>query len=97
MTDPLDDPITTDRFDRRAQLYERYAVVPVAFSTNGRDVDFVGPLDAGITVGGIAFVEHEAGLVAVHVHDVELEARQGSLEAEGADDDVSIGFSMRHV
>jgi hypothetical protein len=31
------------------------------------------------------------------VHDVELEARQGSLEAEGADDDVSIGFSMRHV
>lgn len=94
----MDDPTAgDDRFERRAQLYERFAVVAVAFSTNGRQVGFVGPLDVGIAVGGIAIVEHDDGLVAVHVHDVQLETRQGSVEVESGDDDVSLGFAMRHV
>ena len=72
-------------------------MVPVAFSTNGRHVGFVGPLDAGIPVGGIAIVEHDDGHVAVHVHDVQLETRQGTREIDAADDEMTIGFAMRHV
>ena len=86
-----------DGFVRRARLYERFAVVAVAFSIDGRQVGFVGPLDAGIAVGGIAIVEHDDGLVAVHVQEVQLETRQGSIEVDSADDDVSLGFAMRHV
>ena len=88
---------SADQFARRAELYERFAVVPVAFSINGRQVGFVGPLDAGITVGGIAVVEHDDGLVAVHVHDVQLETRQGTREIGADDDEVTVGFAMRHV
>jgi hypothetical protein len=88
---------SADQFARRAELYERFAVVPVAFSINGRQVGFVGLLDAGITVGGIAVVEHDDGLVAVHVHDVQLETRQGTREIGADDDEVTVGFAMRHV
>ena len=78
-------------------MYENFAIVPVAFSTNGRQVGFVGPLDAGIAVGGIAMVEHDEGLIAIHVFDVHLETRQGTREIEAGDDDITIGFAMRHV
>ncbi len=78
-------------------MYQRFEIVPVAFSTNGRQVSFVAPLDAGIAVGGIAIVEHDGDLVAVHVHEVQLETRHGSREIETADEDVSIGFAMRNV
>ena len=93
----IPDDAPADRFIRRMQMNDRFAIVPVAFSTNGRQVGFVGPLDAGIAVGGIAIVEHDEGLVAVHVHDVHLETRQGTREIEADDDEVSIGFAMRHV
>jgi uncharacterized protein len=93
----LPDDVNTDPFLRRMQMYERFEIVPVAYSTNGRQVGFVGPLDAGITVGGIAIVELDEGLVAVHVHDVQLEMRQGTREIQAADDEFSIGFAMRHV
>ena len=96
--EPVTDlPQSNDPFARRAELYERFAVVAVAFSTNGRQVGFVGPLDAGIAVGGIAIVEHDDGLVAVHVHDVQLQTRQGTREVDAADDEISIGFTIRHV
>jgi len=90
-----DDTSADDRFTRRVQLAEHYAVVPVAFSTDGRDVGFVGPLDLGVTVGGIAVVESGDELVVLHVHDVHLEKREGSMSGDG--DDVSIGFALRHV
>ena len=96
MTDRLDE-VSADLFVRRTEMYERIAIVPVAFSTNGRQVGFVGPLDAGIAVGGIAIVEHDEGLVAVHVHDVHLETRQGSFDVAADDEDVSLGFAIRHV
>jgi uncharacterized protein len=93
----LPDDVPADPYLQRAQMYERFAIVPVAFSTNGRQVDFVGPLDAGIVVGGIAIVEHDDGLVAVHVHDVRLETRQGTREIDVADNEITVGFALRHV
>jgi DNA helicase HerA-like ATPase len=79
------------------RISEEFAIVPVAFSTNGRQVGFVGPLDAGIAVGGIAIVELDDGHIAVHVHDVHLETWQGTRAIEAGDDDISVGFAMRHV
>lgn len=88
------DQTVSDRLARRAALYERYGVVPVAFSINGRQVEFVGPLDLGVAVGGLAVVELDDGLVAVHVHDVQLETRRGSV---ADDDEITVDVAMRHV
>lgn len=93
MDSAIDD--AADRFARRARLNERYSIVPVAFSIDGRQVGFVGPLDLGITVGGIAVVERDDGSgVVVHVQDVQLATRHGSL---AGGDDLSIDITMRHV
>lgn len=78
-------------------MYDRFEIVPVAFSTDGRRVGFVGPLDAGIAVGSIAIVDHDEGLIAVHVHEVHLETRQGTREIDEGDDEISVGFVMRHI
>jgi hypothetical protein len=89
--------VDDDPFVRRAQLYEQFAVVPVAFSANGRHVNLVGPIDLGIEVGSIAVVDDDDDAIVVHVHDVGLDAREGSFERESDGGDVSLGFAMRHV
>jgi DNA helicase HerA-like ATPase len=53
----------------------------LGFSIDGRTVGFVGPIDLGVTVGGVAVVEHDIGLVVVHVHEVQLETRHDAIAA----------------
>jgi DNA helicase HerA-like ATPase len=60
------------------------AAQAIAFSIDGRAVGFAGPLDLGVPVGGLAVVEHDAGLVVVHVHEVGLEGGRPSRRVRGA-------------
>ena len=46
-----------DLFAQRKALAERFSVAPVAFSSDGHEVGFAGPIDLGVEVGGLALVE----------------------------------------
>ena len=41
----------------RRELYQRFPVAPVAYSSDGRHVAFSGPLELGLDVGDVAIVE----------------------------------------
>ncbi len=77
----MDDPATQLAF--RRELYHRFPVAQVAYSSDGRHVAFSGPLELGLDVGDVAIVERldEAALV-IQVHDVAI------TEVEGAEVDI---------
>jgi hypothetical protein len=67
-----------DVVSQRRSLGERFAVVPVAFSADGREVGFVGPVELGVEVGGWAVVDGaDGGLVVVQVRDLHVVEREG--------------------
>ena len=64
--------------DVRRDLYRQFAVAPVAFSADGRDVRWAGPLDVGVEVGGIAVIEPDDGSrTVVQIREVHIVERQG--------------------
>jgi DNA helicase HerA-like ATPase len=74
------------RLSERKNLAERFAVAPVAYSSDGREVGFAGPLELGVQVGALALIDVPDGsrLVA-QVRDL----RVVELEALSIDVDVS--------
>jgi hypothetical protein len=64
--------------DVRRDLYRQFAVAPVAFSADGRDVRWAGPLGVGVEVGGIAVIEPDDGSrTVVQIREVHIVERQG--------------------
>jgi hypothetical protein len=54
----------------RRDLYHRLPVAAVAFSADGQDVHWAGPLDIGIEAAEIAIAERDDGtLVVIQVRD----------------------------
>lgn len=64
---------------------ERLLPSAVAFSIDGRIVGFVGPLELGVGIGGLAVVEQGERLVVVHVHEVRLESGRTGDAVAGAE------------
>jgi DNA helicase HerA-like ATPase len=63
---------------QRTELEERFAVASVAFSPDGRDVRFAGPLTLGLEVGGMAIADLSDGSrLVLHVRDLTVVEREG--------------------
>lgn len=63
----------------RRELYQQFPVAPVAFSVDGSDFHFAGPLDLGLRVGGFAVTELPDNILLVlHVSDVRLVERSAA-------------------
>ncbi len=62
---------------QRQLLGERFAITPIAYSSNGHDVGFAGPVELGVEVGGMAIVDlpDDAQLV-VQVRDLRVVERE---------------------
>jgi Helicase HerA, central domain len=71
---------------QRRELAERFAVAPVAWSSDGRTVGFAGPLELGVDVGGLALVgDPGGGRLVVQIRGLEIVER----DALSIDVDVS--------
>jgi hypothetical protein len=65
-------------YQARRELYRRFPVAPVAFSADGQDVEWTGPLDLGIETGEIAVAEREDGtLIVVQIHEARIVEHDG--------------------
>jgi hypothetical protein len=72
---------------QRRGLAERFATVAVAYSTDGKEVGFAGPIDLGIEVGGLAMVEApDGGRLVVQVRELQIVEREGlSIDVDVSD------------
>lgn len=68
----------------RRELYERFPVAPVAYSSDGHEVEFAGSLELGLDVGGLAIIERPTTMLVVQVRDVRI------VEVDGADVGVAV-------
>ncbi len=65
-------------FQARRELYRRFPVAAVAFSADGQDVEWAGPLDIGIESGEIAVAEREdETLIVVQIHEARIAQYNG--------------------
>lgn len=79
----------------RERLTRRFGVLPVAFSSDGFDVEFSVPLELGLEVGGFGVVEHNGEALLIQIRRVTLVTREGpllQLAQEQADLDDEIGL-----
>ncbi len=78
----------------RRALYARFPVSAVAYSTDGRDVHWAGPLDIGLEVGGLAIAERPDGTaVVLQVRDARITEREAAELSVSLDDVVLPGFA----
>ena len=58
---------------QRQLLGERFAITPIAYSSNGHDVGFAGPVELGVEVGGMAIVDLSEDVhLVVQVRDLRV-------------------------
>ena len=74
-------------YQARRDLYRRFPAAAVAFSADGQDVRWTGPLDIGVETGEIATALRDDGsLVVVQVRDAHIVDHDGpELTVNGAD------------
>ena len=72
---------------QRSTLAQRFAAVPVAYSTDGREVGLAGPIDLGIEVGRLAIVEStDDDRLVVQVREMDVVVREGlSIDVDVSD------------
>lgn len=90
----MSDARDPDAVALRRELVDRLAIAPVAFSPDGLDVAFAGPLSLGLAAGDVAVVDTPAGRLLVQVHEVEV------VEIEGAElqmELAGLGASVKSV
>jgi DNA helicase HerA-like ATPase len=70
---------------QRKLLAERFSVARVAYSSDGREVGFTGPIELGVEVGGLAMIDvPDGGHLVVQVRDLRI------VELEGLSIDVDV-------
>src|ERR687898_2074764 len=70
---------------QRKRLAERFSVARVAYSSDGREVGFAGPIELGVEVGGLAMIDvPDGGHLVVQVRDLRI------VELEGLSIDVDV-------
>jgi hypothetical protein len=58
---------------QRKLLAERFSVARVAYSSDGREVGFTGPIELGVEVGGLAMIDvPDGGHLVVQVRDLRI-------------------------
>ena len=63
----------------RTELFRLFPVAAVAYSTDGREVSWAGPVDIGLEVGGLAIAAHPDGdAVVLQIRDVRLVEREAA-------------------
>jgi len=86
---------TDTTFERaRRQLFRQFPVAAVAFSTDGREVYWAGPVDIGLDVGGLAIAESPDGTaVVLQVRDVRVVEREAAELSVTLDDPDAAQFA----
>ena len=65
--------------DARAELYRRFPVSAVAYSADGVQAQWAGPLELGLTIGATAIVERADGTrVVLQIRDAAIVEREGA-------------------
>jgi hypothetical protein len=63
---------------QRKRLAERFSVARVAYSSDGREVGFAGPIELGVEVGGLAMIDvPDGGHLVVQVCDLRIVELEG--------------------
>ncbi len=89
----------TRLYETRRELYRQFPVASVAYSADGHEAFWTGPLDLGIETGSIAVAEHADGsLVVLHIQDAHIVERAGpELSMALADGELSTVASSARV